>query len=274
MVPKKIKATSPVIMGILNVTPDSFSDGGQYFSTTDAVSHAHKMAAEGADIIDVGGESTRPGSDSVSIDEELKRVIPVIEKIVSSVDLPVSIDTTKPEVARIALESGAAMVNDVSMLRYDDALATIAAEHNAYLVLMHSRKTPKEMQQQIRYENVVHDVRSELLSSADRAISKGVQKDRIWLDPGIGFAKTAVQNLELIKGLKTLVDCGYPILVGPSRKSFIGTISGAEESDRLGGTAAAVAISIYNGAHAVRVHDIHTMKQAAIVGSAITGNGI
>lgn len=267
-----ITQSTTQIMGILNVTPDSFSDGGQFTSVNAALAHAKKMVASGAHIIDVGGESTRPGSDFVSDEEELNRVVPVIEAISSRMDVKISVDTTKPQVADAALTAGASMVNDVSMLRYDTALADVAAKHDATLVLMHSRKRPKDMQHEIGYSHVVRDVISELLQAVATAVQCGVPENRIWLDPGIGFAKTAAQNLSLIAGTRELVACGYPVLTGPSRKSFIGAYTGAGVNDRIGGTAAAVSISVFLGAHAVRVHDISLMKQTADISALIREN--
>ncbi|MBN2530699.1 MAG: dihydropteroate synthase [Deltaproteobacteria bacterium] len=258
-----------LVMGILNVTPDSFSDGGHYFSVEMAAQRASQMVSEGADIIDVGGESSRPGSEPVRIDEELKRVIPVIETIRKSLSVPVSIDTTKPEVADAALSAGASIINDVSMLRYGTPLAQVAAKHDATLILMHSRGTPKNMHNASEYTDIAVEVRNELLAAVSKAMHVGVSSENIWLDPGIGFAKTAEQSMELIARLKVLVDSGYPVLSGPSRKSFIGHFTGTEIDNRLGGTAAAVAISIYNGAAAVRVHDIGVMKQVAAISSRL-----
>jgi dihydropteroate synthase len=252
-------------MGILNVTPDSFSDGGRFLDMDKAVRHAEQMVTAGADIIDVGGESTRPGSEGVSIDEEMARVIPVIEKIKQNLNVQISVDTTKVEVAEEALLAGAKIINDVSMLRNGPELARVAAKHNAVLILMHSRKRPRDMQEEIRYHDVVKDVRDELFTAVSQALHQGVESENIWLDPGIGFAKTAEQNLMLMAQLSVITQCGYPVLVGPSRKSFIGFFAGGDPDHRLGGTIAAVAISIYNGAAAVRVHDIDEVKQAVII---------
>lgn len=254
----------PIIMGVLNVTPDSFSDGGMYVHLETAVERGLEMREQGADIIDVGGESSRPGSSRVEVDEEIRRVIPVIEQLASH-DIFVSVDTTKPEVAKRALDAGARMINDISMLRADLSLATLAAAYDAYLVIMHSKKTPKDMQQHTSYDNVVTEVANELKKAAERAMAQGVQPNKIWIDPGIGFAKTAVQNIELLAMLGALTQQPFPVLVGPSRKSFIGAFTDAPENDRIGGTAAAVALSIYHGAKAIRVHDIKVMRQAAII---------
>lgn len=255
----------PIVMGILNVTPDSFSDGGRFLDVDKAVRHAEEMVTAGADVIDVGGESTRPGSEGVSTDEEMARVIPVIEKIKQNLSVQISVDTTKPEVAEAALAAGAKIINDVSMLRNGPELAQVAAKHGAVLILMHSRKRPRNMQEEIRYQDVVTDVRDELLKAVSQALYQGVESENIWLDPGIGFAKTPEQNLALMAQLSVITQCGYPVLVGPSRKSFIGIFAGGDPDHRLGGTIAAVAISIYNGAAAVRVHDIDVVKQAVII---------
>ncbi len=256
-------------MGILNVTPDSFSDGGRYFSAQNAIDHGVRMAEEGADIIDIGGESTRPGSDCVDADEEKRRVLPVIEELAKRVEIPISIDTVKSTVAREAIHRGARFINDVSMLRYDTAMAGVAAESEVSIVLMHSRKTPKDMQNDTEYVDVVREVISELKVATTLAIEAGVPRSRIWLDPGIGFAKTASQSIELIARLPELVQTGFPVLVGPSRKSFIGKIDGSEVDDRLGGSAAAVTAAILGGAAAVRVHDVALMRGVVAIAHAV-----
>jgi len=259
-----------VVMGILNVTPDSFSDGGRFLNVDAAVAHGAAMVAQGADIIDVGGESTRPGRlATVSVKEELTRVIPVIKRLKAEVNPFISIDTFKPEVAAEAVRAGAGMINDVSMLRYGNELAEIAAEFGVELLIMHSRQTPTNMQNSIKYDNVVADVARELDEAANRAVEVGVPKKNIWLDPGIGFAKTAAHNLELMAGLREIVNLGYRVLVGPSRKSFIDAFAGASVNNRIGGTAAAIAVSVLNGAVGIRVHDVDLMKQAALIAHAI-----
>jgi len=260
----------PLIMGVLNITPDSFSDGGCFFDRSRAVERALEMVEEGADIVDVGGESTRPGSEGVSLEQELERVVPVIGEIASRTTVRISVDTTRARVAAEAISAGAGVVNDVSMLRGDEGFAAEVAGAGADLVIMHSRKTPRDMQEEIRYGDVVNDVRDELMAAVERAVGGGVGKDRIWIDPGIGFAKTAGQNLELMARLEELVALGYPVLVGPSRKSFIGAYTGAPVDRREGGTAAAVALSVANGARAVRVHDVAVMRQAAIIAHEIS----
>ncbi|MCP4605527.1 MAG: dihydropteroate synthase [Proteobacteria bacterium] len=264
-----VRENRPILMGVLNITPDSFSDGGLYLKRNEAVKHGISLIEEGADIIDIGGESTRPGSEGVDEDEEKRRVLPVIEELAARSDAPISIDTVKPGVAREAIALGASMINDVSMLRQGGALAKIAAETGVDIVLMHSRKTPKDMQHDISYDDVVQDVIEELLRAVERARAAGVEGSQIWLDPGIGFAKTAEQNIELLARLPELVTNGFPVLVGPSRKSFIGKIAGNGEHDRIGGSAAAVTAAVLGGAAAVRVHDVAIMRQAATIAHAI-----
>jgi len=259
----------PVIMGVLNVTPDSFSDGGRFLDPAAALDHALRLQHEGADIVDIGGESTRPGSRPISEEEELARVIPVVRALAGRSKIPISIDTTKPRVAREAVAAGAGMINDVSCSRNGDALARIAADSGVDLVIMHSRKSPADMQREPAYEDLLGEVAGELLAAAERARRAGVRAERIWLDPGIGFAKTAEQNVELIGRTRELAGLGYPLLVGPSRKSFIGAFTGAAADDRLGGTAAAVAAAVLGGARAIRVHDVAVMRQAAIVAHEI-----
>lgn len=260
-------------MGILNVTPDSFSDGGHFFGVDAAVQRACAMVEAGADIIDVGGESTRPGSEGVDADEEVRRVVPVIERICGTLDTAVSIDTTKVAVAARALEAGARIINDVSMLRRDEGLAALAAEYGALLVLMHSRKNPADMQRDVVYDDVASSVREELEEAANKAMAQGVPRTSIWLDPGIGFAKNTSHNLQVLSRLSELVASGFPVLVGPSRKAFIGQLTGAEVGSRVGGTAAAVTASVLAGARAVRVHDVEVMGQAARVAYEIAKAG-
>jgi dihydropteroate synthase len=250
-------------MGILNVTPDSFSDGGRYLERGAAVERGLEMVEQGADIVDVGGESTRPGSDGVGEREELERVLPVVSELTERSDALISIDTVKPAVARAAVDAGAGMINDVSTLRHGDGLAEVAAASGVSLVIMHSRKLPKDMQQEISYDDLMSEVRSELLAAVARAEAVGVSREKIWIDPGVGFAKTAEQCVELIARLGELVETGYPVMVGPSRKSFIGALTGAPVDDRIGGTAAAVTTAVLAGASGVRVHDVDVMRQVA-----------
>lgn len=270
---EKLQIDRPLIMGILNVTPDSFSDGGRFFGADAAFERAREMIAAGADIIDVGGESTRPGSEGVDADEEIGRVVPVIERICDELAAVVSIDTTKLEVATRAIEAGARIINDVSMLRRDEGLAGLAADRGTLLVLMHSRKTPKDMQRDVEYDDVVESVKKELLEAAGKAMAHGVPRSSIWLDPGIGFAKNTAHNLEVLFRLPEIVDSGFPVLVGPSRKAFIGKLTGAPVGSRVGGTAAAVTASVLAGARAVRVHDVEIMAQTVRIAYAIAGAG-
>ncbi|HEX3084761.1 MAG TPA: dihydropteroate synthase [Pyrinomonadaceae bacterium] len=260
-----------LVMGVLNVTPDSFSDGGQFFSLAGALAHAEQMIDEGADIIDIGGESTRPGSNFVSEEEELCRVIPVIERL-ANLTAPISIDTTKPEVARIALEAGAEIVNDISGLRFDHALAEVAAKAKAGLVLMHSRGTPKDMQQMPPMEHALNEVIAGLRDSIALAEQSGVARENIAIDPGIGFGKTVEQNLELIVGLAQLSQQlpDMPVLIGTSRKSFLGKIlNGARADERIHGTTATIVAAVLSGAHIVRVHDVKSAVEAIKVADAI-----
>ena len=261
-----------LVMGVLNITPDSFSDGGQFFSLDRAIAHAKQMIAEGADIIDIGGESTRPGSAFVSEEVELKRVIPVIEKLAEGTTVPISIDTTKSPVARAALAAGAEIVNDISGLRFDPLLADEVARAKAGLVLMHSRGTPKDMQQLPPVEDILSEVTSGLRKSIELAEAGGVARASIAIDPGIGFGKTVAQNIELIAKLDQLACefAGFPILVGTSRKSFIGKLlENAPADQRRYGTIATVVASVLNGAHVVRVHDVKAAVEAVRVTDAI-----
>jgi dihydropteroate synthase len=261
-----------LVMGVLNVTPDSFSDGGRFFAFDRAIEQAERMISEGADIIDVGGESTRPGSEFVSEAEELRRVIPVIERLRSSSSIPISIDTTKPSVARAALEAGAEIVNDVSGLRFDQAIADEVVRAKAGLVLMHSRGTPKDMQQLPPVADIISEVVSSLRQSVAIAEEHGVSRDSIAIDPGIGFGKTAEQNVELIAKLDQLAHefPELPLMIGTSRKSFLGKLlNDAPADERLYGTLASVVVAVMNGAHIVRVHDVKAAVDAVKVADAI-----
>lgn len=260
----------PILMGILNVTPDSFSDGGRYLTTEDAVEQGRKLFTDGADIVDVGGESTRPGSSGIEEKEEKRRVLPVIRELAKNSNAHISVDTTKAGVADEALFAGANMINDVTMLRNGDDLARVAARHKARLVLMHSRKTPETMQTAVAYDDLVPDIIRELRQAVTKALRAGVEPEQIWIDPGIGFAKTPEQNLELLAKTREFTCLGYPVLVGPSRKSFIGTIAGGKPLEREAGTAAAITAAILGGAHAIRVHDVASMKQAATIAFGIS----
>ena len=259
-------------MGVLNVTPDSFSDGGQFFSPERAVAHAEQMINEGADLIDIGGESTRPGSEFVTEEEELRRVIPVIERLAGISSVPISIDTTKSSVARAALGAGAEIVNDISGLRFDPQIADEVANAKAGLILMHSRGTPKTMQQLPPADNLLKEVIDGLRESVSLTQQRGVASQSIAIDPGIGFGKTAEQNLELIANLDQIARAleNFPILIGTSRKSFIGKLlDSAPANQRLYGTIASTVVAAMNGAHIVRVHDVKAAVDALRIVDAI-----
>ena len=253
------------VMGILNITPDSFSDGGKYFdgklNLEKVIKDALQMERDGADFIDVGGESTRPGSENISIDEELERVVPVIEGLRSKINIPVSIDTYKSKVAEEALRSGASIVNDISGFRYDRMTAEVTAKYNASCILMHIKGTPKDMQKNPVYGNVVEEVYDYLKESISIAIKHGIKQ--IMTDVGIGFGKTVEHNLELIRNLREFTKLGYPLLLGVSRKSFIDKIYPSSVKDRLEGTIASNVIGIMNGANIIRVHDVPENVKAA-----------
>lgn len=261
-----------LVMGVLNVTPDSFSDGGQFLSFDQAIAHAEQMIDEGADILDIGGESTRPGSEFVPTDEELRRVIPVIEQLTAKASVPISIDTTKAPVARAALQAGAEIVNDISALRFDPSLAQEVARAKAGLVLMHSRGTPKTMQQLPPVADVLSEVIAGLREGVTVAQQHGVAPQSIAIDPGIGFGKTVEQNVELIAKLDQLARefPDFPIMIGTSRKSFLGKLLGGAAADqRLFGTIASTVASVLRGAHIVRVHDVKAAVEAVRVADAI-----
>jgi len=258
-------------MAILNVTPDSFSDGGRFFSCDDALRQAEQMIAEGADVLDIGGESTRPGALPVDLQEELRRVVPVIEAVCKRFDTLLSVDTYKSVVARAALEHGARLINDISGLTYDAQMAQVAAESGAAVVIMHIKGTPRDMQQNPLYEDVTGEIHDFLARQMSYAQEQGVQTDQIILDPGIGFGKRLEDNFTLLRELARFRDLGAPLLLGPSRKSFIGKVLDAATDDRLEGTAAAVTAAILNGAHMVRVHDVRAMKRVARISDAIRG---
>jgi dihydropteroate synthase len=265
------------VMGVLNVTPDSFSDGGEYLDPERAVARALEIEAEGADLLDIGGESTRPGSMQIDVDEELRRVLPVLEKLQGKLQIPISVDTTKSRVARAAIGLGAEIINDISGLRFDPQLAEVAAEMEAGLVLMHSRGTPETMQKLPPVAEIFSEVIAGLHQSIEVAGSRGVKREKIILDPGIGFGKTAEQNLQLIDGLDRIItEFGLPVLLGPSRKSFIkrtldGLLAAAArpEGERLVATALCVGIGVLRGARLVRVHDIAEMAAAVRLTEAI-----
>ncbi len=269
---RELMLDSPVVMGILNVTPDSFSDGGKFHTIDRAVDQAAKLIDEGVDIIDVGGESTRPGSLPVSADEEISRTIPVIMAISTRFDTPISIDTTKASVAIEAIEAGAEIINDISGLRFDEKIAQVAAESGSGLVLMHSRGEFGSMHNQEPVADIFADVRSGFQCAIDLALSAGVQIDHIALDIGLGFGKTFEQNLALIAKLDSIVSefQGFPMLVGASRKSFIGRLlEGVDPDQRLGGSIAAATIAVLKGASILRVHDVAETVKAVRVAHAI-----
>jgi dihydropteroate synthase len=258
-------------MAVVNVTPDSFSDGGLRLDPDRAIADAVQMVADGADILDIGGESTRPGADPVPPDEELRRVLPVIEGIRARVDVPLSIDTYKAAVAGRALDCGAAIVNDISAFVYEPELARVVAERRAAVVLMHNRGRSKAMYAAAEYGDVAAEVAAELEARTREAMAAGVMRDRIIVDPGLGFAKHAAHSLDALGGLQRITALGFPVLAGPSRKSFLGAALGqVAPADRVWGTAAAVTASVLLGAHIVRVHDVAEMVQVVRVADAIS----
>jgi len=254
-----------LVMGVLNVTPDSFYDGGRAPTVDEAVARGLQMAEEGADIIDVGGESTRPGADPVSPEAEAARVLPVIESLAARTDIAISIDTRKASVARAALAAGATIVNDVSALRDDEEMASVVADAGAVTILMHMKGTPKTMQISPSYDDVVRDVREFLVARLGFAERCGVRRDRIVIDPGIGFGKRLEDNLSLLRRLDAFCGFGVPVAVGVSRKSFLGQLLDLPASERLEGTIAANAVAIYNGADIIRVHDVKEGRRTADV---------
>ena len=256
-------------MGVVNVTPDSFSDGGQFLEADAAIEHGLRLAAEGAHILDIGGESTRPGADPVGEDEELGRVVPVIERLARSGQARLSIDTTKVGVARAALEAGASLVNDVSALRFDPGMAALVAETGAGCCLMHMLGEPRTMQEDPRYDDVVSEVKAFLEERLAFAVAEGVDEERVWLDPGIGFGKTVEHNLELLRRLDEIVAIGRPVVVGTSRKSFLGRlVGGRAEDERLPGTIATNVLALERGASVFRVHDVAQNADALAVAAA------
>jgi dihydropteroate synthase len=259
----------PWIMGILNVTPDSFSDGPLFLDPERAVARALEMEAEGADIIDVGGESTRPKAAKVNEVEELRRVMPVLEKLAGQLKIPVSIDTYKAAVAERALAAGAEIVNDISGLTFDERMAEVVAAARAGLVVMHTRGTPAEMQKETGYRSLIDEIIRSLRASLSRAESAGIAATQVVIDPGIGFGKSVDGNLEILARLREFAVLGRPILIGTSRKSFIGMVLGREVGDRLFGTAATVAVALLNGASIFRVHDVGEMRDLVDMTQAI-----
>ena len=259
----------PLIMGILNVTPDSFTDGGKFLDTNTAVNHAMDMIVDGADIIDIGGESTRPFSDSVSEEEELSRVISVIQKLREKTDTIISIDTTKSSVADKACSVGADIVNDISGLSFDSNMVNTVIKHDCPVVLMHIIGNPKTMQENPSYNDLISDITNHLLDRANFALKKGVKKHNIILDPGIGFGKTIDNNFNIINNIDKLNDLGYPILIGASRKSFIGKTLNVDENNRIEGTIVSNIIALDRGCKIFRVHDIIEAKRSLIIGNKI-----
>lgn len=258
----------PLLMGIVNVTPDSFSDGGQHPDASSAIAHAKQLVAEGADIIDIGGESTRPGAAPVSIQEELARILPVIVALRDS-GAAISVDTCKPEVMQSALEAGADIINDVTGMRAAEAQRIVAAHPSCGVCLMHMQGEPRTMQQAPHYQNVVREVKAALVAQAQLLEQRGVKRARISLDPGLGFGKTLEHNYQLLRGLDQLVQNGYPVVVGASRKSMIGTVTGKPVDQRLSGSIAAALAGVMRGAAILRVHDVEATRDALKVWQAV-----
>jgi dihydropteroate synthase len=257
------------LMGVVNVTPDSFSDGGLYLDPRAAVAHGEELVAQGAEILDVGGESTRPGAEAVSAEEELARIEPVVHGLAGKA--VISIDTSKAAVAEAALDGGAEIVNDVTALREDPEIGPLCAERDAGLVLMHMQGNPRTMQENPVYDDVVDDVKAFLAERVEAAIAAGIDEERIWLDPGIGFGKTLEHNLELLRRLGELRSLGRPLVIGASRKSFIGAIDNSSASERLGGTIASSVLAAAEGVDVLRVHDVAEVGQAMRVAAAVLG---
>jgi dihydropteroate synthase len=256
------------IMGILNLTPNSFYDGGKFISPADSIKYAAKMVEDGADIIDVGAESSRPGSDPISSDEEIERLKPVLPEL-SRLNVPISIDTYKLSVARWALDRGASIINDISGLRFDPEMAKVVSEYKAPVVIMHTYGKPKTMQDNPQYKSLLNEIVNYLKESIKIGVDAGINFDKFIIDPGIGFGKTVSHNLEILNSLSRLKELGRPILIGPSRKSFIGNILNLPPEERLEGTAAAAAIGIMNGANIIRVHDVKEIARVARISDAI-----
>jgi dihydropteroate synthase len=258
-----------LVMGILNITPDSFSDGGDFLSPKAAAVRALQMVEEGADILDLGGESSRPGAEPVSAAEELDRMLPVIEELAPVLSIPISVDTYKSTVAEACLERGASIVNDISALRFDSSMATVVKKFKAHVVLMHMKGTPRNMQQATDYGDVTAEINTFFEERIEYAIASGINRGRLILDPGIGFGKSAIHNFTVLRDLQHFTDFNLPLLVGPSRKSFIGITLDLPESERLEGTAASVTASVLNGANIVRVHDVKEMKRVVTIADSI-----
>ena len=263
------KKKQSLIMGILNITPDSFSDGGDFFEKNIAIDRALEMVEQGADIIDIGGESTRPFSDSVSLKEEISRVIPVIEGICKESDVCISIDTTKSKVASESLEAGASIINDISAMEIDSLMVDVALKFNCPIVLMHMKGIPKNMQDNPQYQSLISDIKEYLLARIDFVVSKGIDRNKIIIDPGIGFGKTVENNFEIINNLDQFVKMNFPVLLGASRKSFIGVSLNLPENDRLEGSIAANIIGLQKGAKIFRVHDVVETNRAMVIANKI-----
>lgn len=266
---QRLALDRPLLMGIINVTPDSFSDGGRFYDPQRAVEHAIRLVGEGADLLDIGAESTRPGAQPVDEQEERRRLIPVVAAVAKAVSVPISVDTSKAEVAKAAIDVGAVMVNDVTALRGDSAMVEIVAKAGAGLALMHMQGSPQTMQHAPHYDDVIGEVARFLAARARFAVERGVARNRIVLDPGIGFGKTLTHNLDLLANLHVLKELGYPLLVGPSRKGFIGQLTRQSVEARGWGTAAVVALAVEQGANILRVHDVAPMKDVANVAAAL-----
>jgi dihydropteroate synthase len=266
------KPSDYLIMGIINTTPDSFSDGGKYNSASEAIDFAYELLREGADIIDIGGESSRPGADPISAEEEIKRISPLLSELVKNTESTVSIDTYKSSTANYALNNGACLVNDISGLSFDKEMVDIVIRHNASIVIMHMKGTPKTMQKNPNYDNVIDEICDFLTNQVDFAINKGVSSDKIIIDPGIGFGKTLNDNYEIIAKLSQICDLGHPVLVGPSRKSFIGTTLDEPVEKRLEGSITAAAMCYNGGAKILRVHDVKETKKSLSIVKKIIEN--
>ena len=259
------------IMGILNVTVDSFSDGGEYYEPELAVKRGIELEAEGADIIDVGAESTRPGAEPVSLNEELRRLLPVVEGLLNNVQIPISVDTYKAKVAAEVLQQGVHLINDISGLNFDSEMKKVVAKYDVPIVVMHIKGTPKDMQRNPSYDNLIGEIYDYLSTSVTMAIDAGISRENIVIDPGLGFGKGLGDNYEILRNLDEFNKLACPILIGPSRKSFIGNVLNTEADQRLEGTAAAVALGIHNGADIVRVHDVKEIKRVCRIADLIVG---
>ncbi len=255
----------PLIMGVLNITTDSFSDGGKFIDPEKALDQAYYLAESGADILDVGGESSRPGAESIPIEEEIKRVIPVIKKAAKKIKIPISVDTVKSEVAERAFNAGASILNDISALRMDEKMAALVAGNNAYVILMHMRGIPADMQDNTEYDDIIGEIYEFLNNSALKAIEKGIGEDKIIVDPGIGFGKSAEGNFVILKNLDKFLELGYPVMVGASRKSFIGKALAVDTDRRLEGSIAAACYAVMNGADIIRAHDVIETRRAITI---------